>query len=132
MALLKEQLTYLYTSGKSMSDIAKRLQCSIHTVVYWMEKYGIKRRSHSEATYLKGNPHGDPFDIKKSLTPNDKLLFGLGMGIYLGEGNKVTKHSLRVSNTNPLILRLFLKFLFTICRFDKNRISVSIVCIPNR
>lgn len=111
-----------------MSDIARNLHCSIHKVVYWMEKYDLKRRNHSDATYLKENPHGDPFHIKKQLTPTDKLLLGLGMGIYLGEGNKVIKHALRVSNTNPLILRTFLRFLFTICRFNKSRISTSIVC----
>lgn len=111
-----------------MVEISCLLHISIHTVVYWMQKYGIKRRNHSDATYLKENPHGDPFIIKKSLTPNDQLLLGLGMGIYLGEGNKVEKNSLRVSNTNPLILRIFLRFLFTICHFDKKRISASIVC----
>jgi len=124
----KSNLQKLYVGGKSMAEISLLLHFSLHTVVYWMQKYGIKRRNHSEATYLKENPHGDPFVIKKSLTSDDTLLFGLGMGIYLGEGNKVEKNSLRVSNTNPLILRLFLRFLFTICRFDKKRLSASIVC----
>lgn len=124
----KKQLINLYTKGKSMNDVAKYLKCSIHKVVYWMKKYGIKRRSHSEATYLKANPNGDPFKIKSLLTPNEKFLMGIAIGIYLGEGNKVVKHSLRIANSDPLIIKLFLQFLFDICRFQSNRISYSIVC----
>jgi hypothetical protein len=124
----KEILQKLYKDGKSMTDIAAHLHCSIHKVVYWMEKYDIKRRSHSEATYLKENPNGDPFTINKKLTFEEKYLYGVAIGIYLGEGNKTINHSLRITNTNPLILKLFLQFLATVCHFDKNRISVSIVC----
>lgn len=93
-----------------------------------MHKYNIARRSHSAAAYIKANPNGDPFQIKQPLTPDEKLLLGIGVGIYLGEGNKVTKHSLRIANTDPFILKLFLKFLSDICRFKKSRISYSIIC----
>ncbi len=57
----KIELEKLYLSGNSMSGIAVNLQCSIHKVAYWMSKYGIKRRSRSEALYVKLNPKGDPF-----------------------------------------------------------------------
>ncbi len=124
----KNTLQKLYQNGKSMAEIAHVLHCSIHTVIYWMKKYNLKRRNHSDATYIKENPYGDPFHIKENLNKQDQLLLGIGMGIYLGEGNKVIKHSLRITNTNPFILRLFLQFLFSICNFDKNRISTSIVC----
>lgn len=122
------QLKNLYAKGKSMSEISKQLSCSVHKVAYWMSKYNITRRSRSEAIYRMYNPHGDPFKIKTKLTKQDMLLFGLGLGIYLGEGNKVVQYALRIANSDPFILKLFMRFLSDICRFRKDRMSYSIVC----
>lgn len=124
----KAILENLYKSGKSMQDIGRQLNCSVHKVVYWMSKYGIKRRTMSEATYLKANPNGDPFKIKLKLLPQDWFLFGLGIGIYLGEGNKMSRCSLRVANTDTRILKLFIKFLLKICGLKKEKISYSLIC----
>lgn len=124
----KKELNNLYHCGKSMAEIAKKLDCSIHKIVYWMDKYKIKRRSPSNAAYVKANPNGDPFRIKYNLTPGDKFLFGIAIGLYLGEGNKVTQTSLRIANSDPKILKLFILFLHNICRLDPKRISASIVC----
>ncbi|MFH1864227.1 MAG: hypothetical protein ABIJ85_05010 [bacterium] len=126
--IIKKQLINLYVSGKSMAEIATFLNCSIHKIEYWMEKYGIKRRSRSEATYIKRNPDGDPFKIKTKLSKDDKFLFGLGIGIYWGEGTKVSKHSLRVANTDPGIIKAFVKFLTEICQLRRDKISYSIIC----
>jgi len=125
--ITKSTLKKLYI-GKSMTEIARELKCSVHTVVYWMEKHGIQRRSISEAMYLKANPTGDPYKIRNYISPNEKFLLGLAIGIYLGEGNKTALHSLRVTNSNPIILRVFLHFLDQICNFNPVRISYSIVC----
>lgn len=123
----KVVLKVLYKSGKSMRDISRQLNCSVHKVVYWMDKYGIKRRTMSEATYLKANPNGDPFKIRTKLSFSDWFLYGLGMGIYFGEGNKLSKTALRVANTDPRILKLFIKFLLKICGLKKHRLSYSII-----
>lgn len=125
---LKEQLQLLYSSGYSMSEIAAKFLCSIHKVVYWMEKYKIKRRTRSQAAYLKQNPNGDPFKIKIRLNRNDLISYGLGLGIYMGEGEKVSKSAIRVANTDPKIIKLFIKFLLNICNVERNKLSYSIVC----
>jgi len=66
-SLSKNYLEKLYKNGHSMTEIAKLLDCSVHKVVYWMEKYKLSRRSLSQAIYLKSNPQGDPFKIKTKL-----------------------------------------------------------------
>lgn len=81
---------------KSMQDIAKELGCSVNKVVYWMKRHGIKRRSWSEATYIKRNPKGDPFKFSEPRTVKDHELFGLGLGLYWGEGNKANNHAIRL------------------------------------
>jgi len=123
----KGELKDLYKSGKSMSDISKILNCSSHKIVYWMRKYGLKRRSRSEAGYIQQNPDGDPFKIRVKLNDKQMFLFGLGLGIYWGEGTKTSKHSLRVTNTNPDIIKYFIRFLLEICQLKKEKISFSLI-----
>src|SRR5258708_1239355 len=126
--LSRESLESLYSRGKSASEIANELNCSIPKVVYWMQKFAIPRRSHSEAAYLKLNPNGDPFTIRPSLRLNDDFLYGLGLGIYWGEGDKVRKGALRVANTDPQLIREYIKFLLEIRNLVPTKISYSIVC----
>lgn len=110
-----------------MGQIARELQYSSHTVVYWMRKYHITRRSRSEAAYIQANPNGDPFHITYPKTADECILYGLGLGIYWGEGNKATKFAVRVTNADPNIIKTFRTFLHTICHVDKTRIRYSIV-----
>jgi hypothetical protein len=118
-----------YSSGKSITEVAKSLSCSPNKIVYWMKKYNIKRRSHSDAAYIKQNPNGDPFKIKKKLTRDEMFLYGLGIGIYWGEGSKNPAiPSLRIANTDPDLIRAFLYFLKHIYCLNEKRFSYSIVC----
>ncbi|MCL5676089.1 MAG: hypothetical protein M1120_03105 [Patescibacteria group bacterium] len=128
LPLQKKKLIFQYASGKSMEKIALGLDCSVHKVVYWMNKYGLKRRTHSQASYLQFNPNGDPFKIKEKLGADEKFLLGLGLGIYWGEGEKVSRQHVRVANTDPAVLKIFVKFLLKICQLKKSKLSYSIVC----
>ncbi len=111
-----------------MPEISEIYKCSMHKIAYWMEKYGIPRRSRSEANYLKNNPNGDPFRIKTKLNSEGQFLKGLGLGIYWGEGAKTSKYSLRVANTDVDLIRTFRSFLLNICGLRKDKISYSIIC----
>lgn len=66
--ITKDVLEKLYfKKHQSMTEIAKQLNCSVHKVVYWMDKHKISRRSWSLAAYHKQNPNGHPFKIKEHL-----------------------------------------------------------------
>lgn len=112
---------------KSMQEIADGLGVSLHAVRYWMEKHGIKTRNCSEAVYIKWNPNGDPFKIKTILSEKEKMLFAVTIGLYLGEGKKYRKcASLALGNTDPLIIRTFLKFLREICGVEERKIKAEL------
>lgn len=111
-----------------MMDIAKYLNCSVHKVVYWMDKYKIQRRSFSEAVYLAENPNGDPFNIRTKLSPIEERLYGLGLGIYWGEGEKISKGKVRVSNSDPNLITVFREFLISICQVTHSRIHYYLIC----
>jgi len=110
----------------SMSEIANKLNCSVHKVEYWMKQYQIPRRNRSDANYVKYNPNGDPFTIKQDLSVDEVFLMGLALGIYWGEGNKRNVHSVRVGNTDPELIQTFTKFLRSICRVREDKIRFGL------
>lgn len=129
MTIPKNELGNLYSSGKSMSQIAKSLNCSPNKIVYWMKKYNIKRRTRSEATYLSSNPNGDPFNLDNinSLSKEEIFLYGLNIGLYWGEGEKTTKHAIRVTNSDPYVIIRFRDFLINICKLDPSKIKYYLI-----
>jgi hypothetical protein len=123
----KEILTDLYLQkGKSMQEIAISLNCSLHEISYWMDKHDIKSRSRSDALYIKNNPDGDPFRIKKVKSMDDAKLLGLGIGLYWGEGNKKNKNSIRLGNTNPLLIGSFIEFLIKILGINTSKLKFGL------
>lgn len=54
------------------------------------------------------------------------FLYGLGLGLFWGEGNKVNKNSVRLGNTDPGLLRFFLQFLYELYHIDKKKIRVGL------
>lgn len=115
-----------------MMEIAKKHKVSLHKVVYWMEKYGINRRSNSEATYVKRNPNGNPFKI----TPLDSLekteLLALAIGLFLGEGNKRDHFHIRFTNSDSKIIKVFLEFIRKICGVREQKIKAFINIFDDR
>ncbi len=124
----KNELIGLYSRGKSLQDISLLKHCSVHKIRYWMNKYTIKKRSRSEALYIKYNPHGNPFITPLEPNQNDaSFQYGLALGLYWGEGNKMSPHAIRITNTDPGVILLFRKFLVDQCHIQKNKIKYSIV-----
>ena len=126
--LAKNNLEKLYNNGHSMTEIAETLSCSVHKVAYWMEKYNLTRRTLSQAIYLKANPEGDPFKIKTDLDRKEMFLLGLGLGIYWGEGERISKDKVRVANSNPEVIKAFIRFLLDICQLKKHKLLYQIIC----
>jgi len=104
---------------KSVSEIAKIFNCSENKINYWLAKNKIKKRSISEAVYIKHNPKGDPFKFRLPKNIKEAELFGMGLGIYWGEGTKANKTTVRLGNSDPALLNIFIKFLVTFFNIKK-------------
>jgi len=109
-----------------MKEISDKTDWKYEKVVYWMRKFGIPRRSRSEATYVKRNPEGDPFKVKNKLTPKRRELKGLGLGLYWGEGDKSGSTSVRLCNTDPELINKFIEFLVKICGVKKEKLKYEL------
>lgn len=112
--------------GHSVSFIARCLRCSEHKVNYWLKRFGIKKRSLSEALYKKWNPHGDPFTVWEPKTVEEGILYGLGMGLYWGEGTKANKNAVRLGNSDPRLIKKFVSFLKKFYQIDMNRLRFGL------
>lgn len=118
-----EELTDLYIKRKfSLSEISTITGFKIHKIIYWMDKYNIARRGRSEANYIKANPKGDPFNVKHKLTRNEVKLKYLALGIYWGEGSKTSNYRVQVTNSDPGVIRQFLRYLIEICKAKSSKI----------
>lgn len=117
---------YYFKEKKSVSVIAKVLGKSETGINYWMKKFNIKKRTISEAIYLKNNPKGDPFKIKSPDNLYLAELKGIGLGLYWGEGNKKNKNSIKLGNTDPVLIEKFVEFLVKILGVNKNKIKFSL------
>jgi len=133
----KDLLEELYIGqNQSMQQIADSTGRSLNRVDYWMRKHHIMRRTRSDATYARHNPNGDPFTTKTRLTAKERELYGMGLGLYWGEGTKANPSSVRLGNSDPGIILRFIEFLeqiygvgrrhmhfgmqlFTDCSFDE-------------
>jgi len=125
--ITKEQLVRLYLEGKkSVFFIANKYNCSENKINYWLKRYGIQKRTISEAIYQYKNPKGDPFSLRFPKNIEEGILWGMGVGLYWGEGAKRGSGGLRITNTDPELIKTFIRFLETFLSIDKKKLRFSI------
>lgn len=110
----------------SVIQISRMLGCSQGQVNYWLARYHIKKRSISEAIYCKHNPEGDPFTKEEPRDMKQAVLYGLGIGLYWGEGTKKSKNSVRLGNTDPFLIKRFLDFLISFYQIDTRKLRFGL------
>lgn len=120
-------LVELYSKKQlSSSAIANRLNCSEHKVNYWLAKHEIKKRSISDAIYQMHHPRGDPFLFQPPRTMREGILYGMGLGLYWGEGSKRGKGGVRLCNTDVRLIRKFIVFLDKVFGIKKNKLKFGL------
>jgi hypothetical protein len=123
----KNILENLYLSKKlSSAEIAQKYNCSESKINYWLSFYKIKKRTISEAIYQKNNPKGDPFLFNYPKTFKGMFLFGVGLGLFWGEGSKRNIHAVKLSNSDPELVKKFIDFLVNIYSIDKKKLRFQI------
>lgn len=58
-------------------------------------------------------------------------LFIAGVTLYWGEGQKLGRHRVKLTNTDPKMIRLYIAFLLDICSVPKTRINVQLLLYPD-
>jgi hypothetical protein len=128
----KNELVKFYLERKlSVPQISRLIGKSEGEINYWIRKYSIKKRTISDAIYIKCNPNGDPFKVSSFLKDrriflDKKFIYGLGVGLYWGEGNKKSKNSVRLGNSDPKLILKFIDFLDKIFCIDKKKLRFGL------
>jgi len=110
--IIKKKLT-----EKAQQQATKRLRAAI--------KAQKKRWENQRKQYRK--------DAKKEF-PILKLnpLFLAGLMLYWGEGDsKIENCMVRISNTDPNMIKIFSRFLQKICRVPKEKIKIALILYPD-
>ena len=124
--LTKATLVELYRdNGLSMAEVARVLGATHATVLYWLKRHGVARRSWSESSYVKLNPNGDPFRIKQAVSASDRELSAAALALYWAEGNK-SNGAVRIGNLDAGVLRLFARFLREVGGVEEDRLSIYV------
>lgn len=125
--LPKDLVTKAYIHEKrSVSEIARRLGCSEHKVNYWLAKYKIKKRSISDAIYQMHNPLGDPFVLTLPRNVEEGILYGVGLGLYWGEGSKRGRGGVRLGNTDVRLVKKFIVFLEKAFKIKRSKLKFGL------
>ena len=128
---MDQKVISLYQKNLSGSDIAKKLGLHIRTVYRILDRRGIKRRSSSEQNKIRFLRSPLSFKFKKTLSHKDRELLVAGVMLYFGEGAK-TGQTVDLANSDPRILKLFLKFIRKICGVNEDRLRFYLYCFSDQ
>lgn len=143
----------LRQEGKSYNEISRKLEIPKTTLSSWLsnldwsKKIKIelaikanniakkrlrlinkKRRVMWEAWREQARQEARNDYLKLSQNP----LFIAGIMLYWGEGDSKIENSIvRLSNTNPDMIRLYVLFLQTICSVPKEKIKLALILYPD-
>ena len=129
-----------YAKGYSARRVGKILGRSTSRIYDFMRKHGLPRRTSSESNnlvYLRQKPS---FNLKKNLTQEDEKLKIAGIMLYWAEGAKSPRRyhgqsrggTVDLANSDPRMIKLFLKFLRKICGVDEQRLRVHLYCYADQ
>lgn len=138
----KEKAIKLRLNGKSYSQIKKIIGVSKSTLSYWLKDHPLSEERIRE---LKSDPRRiekyratrlrqkqERFnkvyrEEKKKLLPLTKRdLFIAGLFLYWGEGEKTKEANIALSNTNPAVLKFFIRWLRKSLNIPKEKIKVKL------
>ncbi|MEK7168440.1 MAG: hypothetical protein AAB778_00335, partial [Patescibacteria group bacterium] len=123
--ILKREVIELRKQGKSYSDIRKIVKVSKSSLSLWLkdvlltddQKIALKdRRKRAVETYrktmklkrLRRNSSYYLNQINKWIPLSDREVFIAGLFLYLGEGNKVSRSSVGIPNTDSSVVKFAL------------------------
>lgn len=152
MRVDKAKALELRRSGKSYNEIKQELRIPPSTLSGWLAKSKwsakIRARLSKEAqekhtihirslNLIRGAYLTKLYEEARGEAKREfqyfKLhpLFVTGITIYWGEGDKTHGHNVRIANTDPLMIKLFVRFLAEVCGIPKERIRIWILLYPD-
>lgn len=143
----KEKAIELRKKGYSYSEILKEIPVAKSTLSLWLRSVGLSKRQKQRLTEkklaaaLRGAKvrKEQRLLITKEIKDKAKKEIGkisgrelwlIGVALYWAEGSKQKEHNVsqkvKFSNSDPKMIKIFLKWLQNICKLPKSEISFRI------
>ena len=137
---LLEEVKSLYSEkGFSAQEIGKTFGKSTSSVYDFMREHGLQRRLPAETNNFIYERKQLSFCVKTNLSQEERELKIAGIMLYWAEGGKEVKYngqsratSANFTNSDPEMIKLFLKFLREICGVNEQRLRVHLYCYANQ
>ncbi|MHB1163284.1 MAG: hypothetical protein ACYCZZ_02040 [Minisyncoccota bacterium] len=148
----KKIATEMRKNGKSYAEIYTALKIPKATLSDWFSKSGWSKEvaeklaskvqiQHTarivELDKVRGQHLARAYEEARSEARKDlqilkyNPLFIAGLMLYWGEGDKATKAKVRLTNTDPELIRLFVFFLRKVCNIPEEKICAQILTYPD-
>lgn len=148
----RSEALQLRKSGKSYAEIKKALGIPKSTLSEWLRSYSWSkkiRRSLAEKSKqsssvrirtldrIRGErlrrAYREAADEARGEFEALKYhpLFIAGVMIYWGEGDKISEHGVRIANTDPRMIKVFVNFLVHVCQIPTKRIRGWVLIYPD-
>ena len=132
-----EVIRELYYKKKlSAREVGKTLGRSINSIYGFMKRHNLSRRAPAETNNIAYERQKPSYNLKKKLTPEDEKLKIAGIMLYWAEGAKAQPYKkhwvLDLANSDPKMIKLFLKFLRKICGVNEQKLRVLLYCYINQ
>ncbi len=148
----KEQVIRLREKGLSYNQIATRLNVAKSTLSVWLSKLPLSEATRSinlQRAHKNASKQMTAFNKQRALLYRQKVkeeinqyagevprlnkgdLFWLGCGLFLAEGGKKDKWAVKFANSDPVIIRLIMKFFRKVCGVQENKFRLLIYLHTN-
>lgn len=148
----KDRVLQLRKQGKSYNEIRQEIRIPKSTLSEWLSKNGWSRRVRRILTEkakkkstarlrklntIRGAQLARVYEEARSEARQEfkqfryHPLFVAGISIYWGEGDKASDNFVRISNIDPLMVKIFVKFLLEICNVPRERIRSWVLIYPD-
>ncbi|MDD2731614.1 MAG: hypothetical protein PHI53_00230 [Candidatus Pacebacteria bacterium] len=123
---------FYYRKGYSVKEVADLLGYSPKSIYRFMDRNDLKRRSSRDTNNLIFIRKKPSFTIKNDLKLEEEKLKLAGVMLYWAEGAKDLKerdwNTVDFANSDPEMIKIFLKFLRDICGVYEKRLRVQLYC----
>lgn len=148
----KGKATEMRRNGKSYSEIYTALKIPKATLSDWFNKVDWSKQlkeklaskmqeQHTtrivELNRIRGKHLGKAYEEAREEARKEfdemkyNPLFIAGLMLYWGEGDKLTRHLTKITNTDPNLIRLYVFFLKKVCRIPEGKIKAQILVYPD-
>lgn len=127
----RREVVARYASEQSASIIAAELGLSLSQVYDALKKAGVTRRSPAMQSKIRLKNTPLSFNFLEDRSPKAELLLTSALMLYLGEGAK-TRNTVDFANSDPQILKVFIKFLREICRVNESKLRIYLYCFADQ